>query len=52
MDLGPEGLRDTPETGRDDSEALIRRWHQRNCQEHGAEVQRLLDIARNDHLHG
>ena len=27
MDLGPEGLRDTPETGRDDSEALIRRWH-------------------------
>ncbi|MBC2665254.1 guanine deaminase [Novosphingobium flavum] len=27
MDLGPEGLRDTPETARDDSEALIRRWH-------------------------
>jgi hypothetical protein len=32
--------------------ALIRRWHQRNCQEHGPEVQRLLEIARNDHLHG
>ena len=32
--------------------ALIRRWHQRNCQTHGPEVQRLLDIARNDHLHG
>jgi len=32
--------------------ALIRRWHQHNCREHGAEVERLLDIARNDSLHG
>ncbi|MEP9401296.1 guanine deaminase [Sphingomonas sp. VNH70] len=29
MDLGPEGLRDTPETARGDSEALIRRWRGR-----------------------
>jgi guanine deaminase len=29
MDLGPEGLADTPETGRAESEALIRRWHGR-----------------------
>jgi guanine deaminase len=27
MDLGPEGLRDTPETARGQSEALIARWH-------------------------
>jgi guanine deaminase len=27
MDLGPEGLRDTPETARAESEALIARWH-------------------------
>lgn len=27
MDLGPEGLRDTPETARAQSEALIARWH-------------------------
>ncbi|MDE1916586.1 MAG: guanine deaminase [Sphingomonadales bacterium] len=27
MDLGPEGLRDTPETGRSETEALIARWH-------------------------
>jgi guanine deaminase len=27
MDLGPEGLRDTPETARSESEALIARWH-------------------------
>ncbi|MBO9669792.1 MAG: guanine deaminase [Sphingobium sp.] len=27
MDLGPEGLRDTAETARSESEALIRRWH-------------------------
>ncbi|WP_084455761.1 guanine deaminase [Novosphingobium rosa] len=26
MDLGPEGLRDTPETARSESEALIARW--------------------------
>ncbi|MET0371076.1 MAG: guanine deaminase [Sphingobium sp.] len=29
MDLGPEGLNDTVETGRADSEALIRRWRGR-----------------------
>lgn len=29
MDLGPEGLSDTPATGRAESEALIRRWHGR-----------------------
>lgn len=29
MDRGPEGLRDTPETARSDSEALIARWHGR-----------------------
>ena len=28
--------------------ALIRRWHQRNCVLHGAEVERLLAIARTD----
>jgi guanine deaminase len=27
MDLGPEGLRDTPETARAETEALIARWH-------------------------
>ncbi len=29
MDLGPEGLRDTPASGRAQSEALIARWHNR-----------------------
>jgi hypothetical protein len=31
---------------------LIRRWHRHNCSVHGAELERLLDIARNDDLHG
>jgi LPLT family lysophospholipid transporter-like MFS transporter len=31
---------------------LIHRWHQRNCIHHKAEVEHLLDIARNDNLHG
>jgi hypothetical protein len=31
---------------------LIRRWHRHNCRAHGAELERLLDIARNDDLHG
>jgi MFS transporter, LPLT family, lysophospholipid transporter len=31
---------------------LIKRWHARNCREHGAEVDHLLEIARNDNLHG
>ena len=31
---------------------LIKRWHERNCREHATEVEHLLDIARNDNLHG
>jgi LPLT family lysophospholipid transporter-like MFS transporter len=31
---------------------LIKRWHARNCREHAEEVEHLLDIARNDNLHG
>jgi LPLT family lysophospholipid transporter-like MFS transporter len=31
---------------------LIKRWHARNCREHSEEVEHLLDIARNDNLHG
>ena len=31
---------------------LIKRWHERNCRAHGEEVEHLLDIARNDNLHG
>ena len=31
---------------------LIRRWHRYNCRVHGTEVERLLEIARNDDLHG
>jgi MFS transporter, LPLT family, lysophospholipid transporter len=30
----------------------IKRWHETNCRVHTAEVEHLLDIARNDHLHG
>ncbi|OGB35350.1 MAG: lysophospholipid transporter LplT [Burkholderiales bacterium RIFCSPLOWO2_12_FULL_61_40] len=30
----------------------IKRWHQHNCREHCADVTHLLDIARNDNLHG
>ena len=29
MDLGPEGLADTPSSGRSETQALIRRWHGR-----------------------
>jgi hypothetical protein len=32
--------------------ALIRRWHQRNEREHPHELERLLEIARRDDLHG
>jgi MFS transporter, LPLT family, lysophospholipid transporter len=32
--------------------ALIQYWHRRNVRVHAQEVQRLLDIARNDNLHG
>ena len=31
---------------------LIYRWHKSNCVKHKAEVEHLLDIARNDNLHG
>ena len=31
---------------------LIKRWHESNCRDHAAEVNHLLDIARNDNLHG
>jgi LPLT family lysophospholipid transporter-like MFS transporter len=31
---------------------VIKRWHERNCREHAAEVEHLLEIARNDNLHG
>ncbi len=31
---------------------LIRRWHRHNGQVHAGELERLLDIARNDDLHG
>ena len=31
---------------------LIKRWHARNCINHKAEVDHLLEIARNDNLHG
>ena len=31
---------------------LIKRWHERNCRDHAAVVNHLLDIARNDNLHG
>ena len=31
---------------------LIKRWHQRNCVLHRAEVEHLLQIARNDNVHG
>ena len=26
-------------------------WHRHNCKHHSAEVERLLDIARNDNCH-
>lgn len=31
---------------------LIKRWHARNCRDHREEVEHLLDIARNDNVHG
>jgi MFS family permease len=31
---------------------VIKRWHESNCIEHAVEVNHLLDIARNDNLHG
>ena len=31
---------------------LIKRWHEGNCREHGAEVDHLLELARHDNTHG
>jgi len=31
---------------------IIKRWHERNCREHSAELENLLEIARSDNLHG
>jgi len=31
---------------------LIKRWHERNCRNHAAELENLMEIARNDNLHG
>ena len=31
---------------------LIKRWHARNCVVHREEIERLLEVARNDKLHG
>jgi MFS family permease len=31
---------------------VIKRWHRHNCATHPAEVANLLDMARNDNLHG
>jgi MFS family permease len=31
---------------------VIKRWHERNCREHPAELEHLLEIARSDNLHG
>ena len=31
---------------------IIKRWHARNCREHASDVEHLLEIARNDNLHG
>ena len=31
---------------------VIKRWHDRNCALYSTEVEKLLDIARNDDLHG
>jgi len=31
---------------------LIQRWHDRNLREHSEEVKHLMDVAKNDNLHG
>jgi len=31
---------------------LIKRWHENNCKKYPEEVGHLIEIARNDHLHG
>jgi LPLT family lysophospholipid transporter-like MFS transporter len=31
---------------------VIKRWHERNCIAHPAEIEHLLEIARSDNAHG
>jgi len=31
---------------------VIKRWHERNCRDHAADVAHLLEVARHDNLHG
>jgi hypothetical protein len=31
---------------------VIKRWHERNMREHSAVMKHLIDVAKNDHLHG
>ncbi len=31
---------------------IIKRWHERNCRDHAADVAHLLEVARHDKLHG
>jgi O-antigen/teichoic acid export membrane protein len=31
---------------------LIKRWHERNLREHSEEVKQLIEVAKNDNLHG
>jgi hypothetical protein len=31
---------------------VIKRWHERNMREHSAVLNHLIDVAKNDHLHG
>ena len=31
---------------------LIKRWHERNCRDHAADIAHLLEVARHDKLHG
>jgi MFS family permease len=31
---------------------VIKRWHERNCRDHAADIAHLLEVARHDNLHG
>jgi len=31
---------------------LIKRWHERNMRDHSEELQKLIEVAKNDHSHG
>jgi hypothetical protein len=31
---------------------LIKRWHERNMRDHTEELQKLIEVAKNDHTHG